>query len=98
LPKKIERFNERVAQLVNDITGNMWFFWASLLFIVFLRITHPPTIDTLLLNFENDLQLLLLAANAVVGAKQLSLLMRLLKRIDIKEDRIKDAIDEKIKP
>ena len=98
MPRKIERFNERVAELVNNITGNMWFFWASLSFIVFLRVTHPPTMDTLLLNFENDLQLLLLAANAVVGAKQLSLLMRLLKQIDIKEDRIKDAIEEKMKP
>lgn len=91
---KIKAFNNRVAKAVSDATGNMWFFWGSLLFILFLRFTHPPTADELLLNIENDLQLLLLAANAVVGAKQLSVLMRLLKHIEAEERAIKEKIEE----
>ena len=94
MASRINRFNDRVAGFVNDATGNMWFFWFSLCFIIFLRVTHPPTMDTLLLNIENDLQLLLLAANAVVGAKQLDLLMKVLKRIDKREEEIKEAIDD----
>lgn len=96
--QQLKKFNDRVARFVNDITGNMGFFWLSLVFIIIIRVTHPPTMDTLLLNLENDLQLLLLAANAVVGAKQLNLLMRVLKRIDQKEEQIKEVIEEKMNP
>ena len=74
--------NEVVAKFVTDITGNMWFFWCALAFILILRINNPPSLSDLLLNIENDLQLLLLAANAVVGGKQLAALMTLLKHID----------------
>jgi hypothetical protein len=94
LSGKVKTFNERVAQAVSQATGNMWFFWGALLFILLLRITHPPKMRELLLNVENDLQLLLLAANAVVGAKQLSVLLRLLKHIEAEERAIKDKIGE----
>jgi hypothetical protein len=60
----------------------MWFFWGSLFFIIILRITHPPAIQELLLDIENDLQLLLLAVNAVVGAKQIHLLSRLVRHAE----------------
>ena len=76
-----KRFNDKVAILVTNITGNMWFFWSALVFILALRISNPPKMSELLLNVENDLQLLLLAANAVVGGKQLSALMTLIKHI-----------------
>ena len=78
---KKQKFNDKVAVFVNAVTGNMWFFWAALLFILFLRFTNPPKASDFLLNVENDLQLLLLAANAVVGSKQLAALMMLLKHI-----------------
>ena len=78
----IKEFNNLTAQFVSNVTGNMWFFWASLIFILVLRITHPPTIAELLLDIENDLQLLLLAANAVVGAKQVGLLTRLVRHTE----------------
>ena len=89
------KINEKVAQLVSNATGNMWFFWGSLLFILVLRFSHPPKVSDLLLNIENDLQLLLLAANAVVGAKQISLLIRLLTHIEREEKRIEQQ-EEKI--
>lgn len=92
--EKVKAFNERVAQVVSQATGNMWFFWGALLFILFLRFSHPPKAHELLLNIENDLQLLLLAANAVVGAKQLSVLLRLLKHIEAQEREIKAKIQE----
>lgn len=75
-------FNNKVAEFVTKITGNMWFFWAALSFILILRISNPPSVEDLLLNIENDLQLLLLAANAVVGGKQLAALIALLRHID----------------
>lgn len=74
--------NDKVATFVTNITGNMWFFWCALAFILILRVSNPPSLSDLLLNVENDLQLLLLAANAVVGGKQLAALMSLLKHID----------------
>jgi len=80
--------NDRIAEQVTKATGNMWFFWASLTFILVLRISNPPALDVLLLNLENDLQLLLLAANAVVGGKQLNALLKLLKHIDKDIDKI----------
>ena len=47
----------------------------------------------LLLNVENDLQLLLLAANAVVGGKQLAALMMLIKHIKKDVDSIEKDVD-----
>jgi len=77
-----KKFNDTVAELVTKATGNMMFFWAALAFILVLRISNPPSMSDLLLNVENDLQLLLLACNAVVGGKQLAALLKLLKHID----------------
>ena len=79
---KKQKINDKIAKFVTDVTGNMWFFWCSLLFILILRVSNPPKLADLLLNIENDLQLLLLAANAVVSGKQLAALMTLLKHID----------------
>lgn len=92
--RKFKKFNEKVAAYVTTVTGNMWFFWAALGFIIFLRVTNPPTMDVLLLNVENDLQLLLLAANAVVGAKQLSMLVKLLKGLDRNMEELDKNMDE----
>lgn len=78
----LQHLNNSVAQFVTKITGNMYFFWASLAFILILRVSNPPDLNSLLLNLENDLQLLLLAANAVVGGKQLLGITKLLKHID----------------
>ncbi|MCE5285166.1 MAG: hypothetical protein LLG02_04850 [Pelosinus sp.] len=78
----MKEFNNSTAHFVSEITGNMWFFWASLIFIAGLRITHPPAIGEFLLDIENDLQLLLLAVNAVVGAKQVHLLTRLVRHAE----------------
>jgi len=75
----------------------MWFFWAALAFILILRLLHPPSINELLLDIENDLQLLLLAANAVVGAKQLNMLMQILKNIEQEEKYIEEKIAMKKK-
>jgi len=88
---KKQRFNDRVATMVTNVTGNMWFFWASLLFILLLRVTNPPNISDLLLNVENDLQLLLLAANAVVGGKQLAAITSLIKHIKKDVDALEDV-------
>lgn len=90
---KKQRFNDKVAILVTTITGNMWFFWAALLFILVLRVSNPPKMSELLLNVENDLQLLLLAANAVVGGKQLAALMTLIKHIKKDVDVIEQEVD-----
>lgn len=89
MKQEIRRFNDQVANVVTMTTGNMFFFWASLLFILVLRIAVPPTADTFLLNLENDLQLLLLAANAVVGGKQLLMLTKMLNHIDRDIDKVK---------
>ena len=91
---KQQRFNDQVAILVTNITGNMWFFWTALTFILCLRLTNPPTVSDLLLNIENDLQLLLLAANAVVAGKQLRTLTTLLKHIKKDVDTIEHVIEE----
>jgi hypothetical protein len=88
-----KRFNDQVAILVTNVTGNMWFFWTSLLFILCLRIASPPNLSNFLLNVENDLQLLLLAANAVVSGKQLSALMHILKHIKKDVDVIEETIE-----
>jgi len=79
---KPRTFNEKVAQIVNDATGNMWFFWAALIFIVVLRVLEPPRLSEFLLDIENDLQLLVLAANAVVLGKQYRATMRLLEHVE----------------
>lgn len=89
MKQEIRRFNDQVANVVTMTTGNMFFFWASLLFILVLRVAVPPTADTFLLNLENDLQLLLLAANAVVGGKQLLMLTKMLNHIDRDIDKVK---------
>jgi hypothetical protein len=89
-----QKINDKIATFVTTVTGNMWFFWAALLFILGLRITNPPKMADLLLNIENDLQLLLLAASAVVGGKQLSALMTLLKHIKKDVNEIEKDIDE----
>jgi len=82
MSNKLQHLNNSVAQFVTNVTGNMYFFWASLSFILILRVSNPPDLSNLLLNLENDLQLLLLAANAVVGGKQLLGITKLLKHID----------------
>ncbi len=91
-------FNQKVATIVTNATGNMWFFWLSLAFILALRITTPPTSSQFLLDIENDLQLLLLAANAVVANKQTKALKKILKHIDRQADRIEtmDKTEEKL--
>jgi hypothetical protein len=91
--ERVKSFNEKVAQVVNDATGNMWFFWASLGFILFLRLSHPPAAREFLLDVENDLQLLLLAANAVVAQKQLGLVVQILDQIKSKEDEIEGKVE-----
>lgn len=93
--EKVNNLNDKIAETVSTATGNMWFFWASLIFILALRILHPPTMSELLLNIENDLQLLLLAANAVVGAKQVNILMKMLRHIEEEEERIEDICGRK---
>jgi len=85
-----ESVNDRVANAVSNFVGNMWFFWASLAFIIPLRVMHPPTKNEFLLNLENDLQFLLLATNAVVNAKQLSVLMQVLNEIRNKTEKIEE--------
>lgn len=40
--KEEKNFNQKVATIVTNATGNMWFFWLSLAFILVLRITQPP--------------------------------------------------------
>jgi hypothetical protein len=90
MPK--QKINDKVANFVTTVTGNMWFFWAALLFILALRISNPPQMSDLLLNIENDLQLLLLAANAVVGGKQLTALMGLVKHIKKDVDNIEREV------
>ena len=96
--RAVTAVNEKIAQAVSKATGNMWFFWASLAFILILRISHPPKAHEFLLNFENDLQLLLLAANAVVGAKQLQVMMAILKSVKRDEERIAREIQEVKEP
>jgi len=88
-----QKINDKIATFVTTITGNMWFFWAALAFILALRISNPPKMSEVLLNIENDLQLLLLAANAVVGGKQLTALMTLLKHIKKNVDDIEKDVD-----
>jgi hypothetical protein len=88
---KLKEFNNLTAQFISNVTGNMWFFWASLFFIAALRIMHPPAIQDLLLDFENDLQLLLLAVNAVVGAKQVHLLTRLVRHAERTETAARES-------
>ena len=63
-------FNDKVADWWVNATGNMKFFWLALGFILALRIGYMPNIRELLLDIENDLQLLLLAAAAVVSKRQ----------------------------
>lgn len=92
--RKKQSYNDKIATFVTTITGNMWFFWAALSFILCLRVSNPPKMSDLLLNVENDLQLLLLAANAVVGGKQLTALMSLLKHIKKDVDEIEKDVDE----
>ncbi|AFK87694.1 hypothetical protein Tsac_2841 [Thermoanaerobacterium phage THSA-485A] len=94
--KKIDKFNDKIAQIINDATGNMYFFWASLLFVLVLRLSHPPSINELLLDIENDLQLLLLAVNAVMGAKQMAALTRIIKHIEKEEEKIEKELAEKV--
>jgi len=86
--------NDRIAEFVTTFTGNMWFFWAALLFILVLRISNPPSMSELLLNIENDLQLLLLAANAVVGGKQLKAIMTVMRHIKKDVEEIDKEIDD----
>jgi len=93
IKEKLGRFNEATAKRAVALTGNMYFFWISLLFILILRCMMPLTPEGFLLNIENDLQLLLLAANAVVGSKQLVGMNRLLNHID--RDLGKDADEAK---
>ncbi|HUC96029.1 MAG TPA: hypothetical protein VMR76_03715 [Candidatus Saccharimonadia bacterium] len=87
---KKKTFNQKVATIVTNGTGNMWFFWASLAFILILRISQPPSASQFLLDIENDLQLLLLAANAVVSNKQNGTLRKILKHIDKQANRIEN--------
>ena len=90
----VGKSNEKIATAIANATGNMWFFWVALAFVLALRISHPPKMSDLLLNLENDLQLLLLAVNAVVGGKQLTMLMSILCRLETDERNIKDELDE----
>jgi hypothetical protein len=92
---KISTFNDKIAKVINDATGNMYFFWASLLFVLALRLSHPPNINELLLDVENDLQLLLLAVNAVMSAKQMAALTRIIKHVEKEEERIEKELGEK---
>ncbi|HEV2412824.1 MAG TPA: hypothetical protein VGS28_03390 [Candidatus Saccharimonadales bacterium] len=87
-------FNQKIASIVTNATGNMWFFWLSLAFILVLRVTQPPTASQFLLDVENDLQLLLLAANAVVSNRQTAALRKILGHIDKEADRI-ERMDKK---
>ncbi len=88
MAQEVNKFNDKVAATVTAATGNMWFFWLALAFIVVLRISQPPTTSQLLLDIENDLQLLLLAANAVISAKQSSALQRILRHIGAETENI----------
>jgi uncharacterized membrane protein len=89
-----ETVNDRVANWVSNFVGNMWFFWGSLAFILLLRVLHPPSGSQFLLDLENDLQFLLLATNAVVNAKQLTLLMEVLGEIRAKAEHIEAGVVE----
>lgn len=92
--KTVTNFNEKVAEIINNATGNMYFFWASLAFVLILRLSHPPTINELLLDIENDLQLLLLAVNAVMGAKQMEMLVKLIKHVEKQEKKILEEVQD----
>lgn len=91
---RVKSFNQKVATIVTNGTGNMWFFWCSLAFILILRITQPPTASQFLLDIENDLQLLLLATNAVVANRQTKALKKILHHIDKEADHIEN-MDQK---
>ena len=93
-----EGFNQKTATIVTNATGNMWFFWLSLAFILVLRISQPPKMSRLLVDIENDLQLLLLAANAVVSNKQNHTLRKILNHIENEANRIEKIDEEKIEP
>jgi hypothetical protein len=85
---KVKRFNNKTALVICTITGSMLFFWPVFLIIVFIRSLGSPEANGQLTAVENDLQVLLIAANAVVGAMQLGLTMKLLKRILADDDKI----------
>lgn len=85
------RVSQAVANWVTRVTGSMFFFALALLFIVVMRVLEPPPVSQLLLDIENDLQLLLLAANAVVSGTLFAMILSLLKHISQMET---NQIDE----
>jgi hypothetical protein len=91
--KLFNKFNDVSAELITAIICNMWFFWFSLIVILVIRLSHTYLAPQLN-DIESDIQLLLLAANAVVGGKQLTVLIRLLKHLDKNIDNIDLELDE----
>jgi hypothetical protein len=96
---RVNKFNERLALVISNATGNMWFFWAAFMFCLILRVMYPPKMSEFLLDIENDFQLLLLAVNAVVGAhlyanqmKQLEFQNKVLASQDAMLSQIQDLL------
>lgn len=92
----MKNFNQKIAEFVTNVTGNMWFFWAALFFVLYLRITMPPTATDFLLDVENDLQLLLLATAAVVSGKQQKHNDEMLMKIEDLEQTIAKQLENQM--
>lgn len=85
------RVSQGVAKWVTRVTGSMFFFALALAFILVMRLLEPPPMSQLLLDVENDMQLLLLAANAVVSGGLFAMILTLLHHISQME---KNQVDE----
>ena len=78
--KRINAVNAAIAQKINAVVTSMWFFWFCLLVVLVVRgpLHNNKGLQELLLGYENDFQLLLIACLGFAGALQTALLFQLL--------------------
>jgi hypothetical protein len=88
--------NAQIAQVINRVVTSMWFFWFCLGVVIVVRgpLHNNKALQELLLGYENDFQLLLIACLGFAGALQTALLFQVLGKMEKLLEREGEELEE----
>jgi hypothetical protein len=76
--KHIKKISNKTAIFIGTVTGSMFFFWAMLGVIAYIRVGGSPYANNMLAAVENDIQVLLISVNNITSTMTFGLVFKVI--------------------